>query len=86
LAVNQNGNSAKLVRVQTKQLNNFFVFNSLKSTQKKYSNELIYKHLDTTTFTDIRNIHKSRMWANAQCDGHPAEYRWRPLFNTAKFG
>ena len=22
------------------------------------------------------------MWANAQCDGHPAEYRWRPLFNA----
>jgi len=26
------------------------------------------------------------MWANAQPDGHPAENRWRPLFNTAKFG
>ena len=26
------------------------------------------------------------MWAIAQRDGHPAEYRWRPLFNTAKFG
>jgi len=24
------------------------------------------------------------MWANAQRDGRPAEYRWRPLFNTAK--
>ena len=23
------------------------------------------------------------MWANAQCDGRPAEYRWRPLFNAA---
>jgi len=22
------------------------------------------------------------MWANAQRDGHPAEYRWRPLFYT----
>ena len=21
------------------------------------------------------------MWANAQRDGRPAEYRWRPLFN-----
>jgi len=28
----------------------------------------------------------TRMWANAQRDGHPAEYRWRPLFNAAKFG
>jgi len=25
------------------------------------------------------------MWANAQRDGRPAEYRWRPLFNVAKF-
>jgi len=23
------------------------------------------------------------MWANAQPDGGPAEYRWRPLLNTA---
>jgi len=26
---------------------------------------------------------KTRMWANAQRDGHPAEYRRRPLFNAA---
>jgi len=25
------------------------------------------------------------MWGNAQPDGHPAEHRWRPLFNAAKF-
>jgi len=24
------------------------------------------------------------MWANAQRDSRPAEYRWRPLFNAAK--
>jgi len=30
--------------------------------------------------------YKTRMSANAQHDGHPAEYRWRPLFNAAKFG
>jgi len=28
----------------------------------------------------------TRMWANAQHDGRPAEHRWRPLFNAAKFG
>jgi len=28
----------------------------------------------------------TRMWAIAQRDGCPAEYRWRPLFNAAKFG
>jgi len=29
---------------------------------------------------------QTRMSANAQRNGLPAEYRWRPLFNTAKFG
>ena len=28
----------------------------------------------------------TRVWANAQRDGRPAEYRWRPLFNDTKFG
>jgi len=28
---------------------------------------------------------QTRMWANAQRDGRPAKYRWRPLFNAAKF-
>ena len=27
----------------------------------------------------------TRMWANAQPDGRPAEHRWRPLSNAAKF-
>ena len=26
------------------------------------------------------------MWASAQRDGRPAKYRWRHLFNAAKFG
>jgi len=26
------------------------------------------------------------MWANVQRNSRPAEYRWRPLFNAAKFG
>jgi len=29
---------------------------------------------------------KLEMWADVRCDGRPAEYRWRPLFNAAKFG
>ena len=28
---------------------------------------------------------KTRMWANAQREGRPAEHRWRPLFNATKF-
>jgi len=27
----------------------------------------------------------TRMWANAQPDGRPAEHTWRRLFNAAKF-
>ena len=34
----------------------------------------------------LRNRIRLEMWANAQRDGRPAEYRWRPLFNAAKFG
>jgi len=26
---------------------------------------------------------KTRMWADAQRDGRPAEYRWRPVLNAA---
>jgi len=28
-------------------------------------------------------IRKLEMWANAQRDGRPVDYRWRPLFNAA---
>ena len=34
----------------------------------------------------VEDITKLEMWANAQRDGRPAEYSWRPLFNAAKFG
>jgi len=33
-----------------------------------------------------KQFSKTRVWADAQRDGRPVEYRWRPLFNTAKFG
>ena len=31
----------------------------------------------------LTNSHSTRMWTNAQRDGCPAEYRWRPLFDAA---
>ena len=34
----------------------------------------------------LQQLYQTRMWANAQRDGRPAEHRWRPLFNAAKFG
>jgi len=36
--------------------------------------------------TSLVNPTLTRMWANAQRDGRPAKYRWRPLFNATKFG
>ena len=31
------------------------------------------------------NLYLTRMWANAERDGCPVKYSWRPLFNAAKF-
>ena len=43
--------------------------------------------MTTVSFTFKQLIScTTRMWASAQRDGRPAEYRWRPLFNAAKFG
>jgi len=41
---------------------------------------------DSNVAEELRKWSKTRMWANAQRDGRPAEHRWRPLFNAAKFG
>ena len=52
-------------------------------------------HYPISSMTDIQSAaaeirrgkkEELEMWANAQRDGRPAEYRWRPLFNAAKFG
>ena len=47
------------------------------------------KHLPVTKILrciQTDNGSKLSMWVNAQHDSRPAEYRWRPLFNAAKFG
>jgi len=45
-------------------------------------------HKPTTINRTAANtvVYITRTWANTQRDGRPAEYRWRPLFNAAKFG
>ena len=40
------------------------------------SNSISYTHSYVLLLTN------TRMWANAQRDGRPAEYRWRPLLNA----
>jgi len=49
----------------------------------KYRASFTVSYKQKNKVTEINN--KTRMWANAQRDGRPAEYRWRPLFNAAKF-
>jgi len=39
----------------------------------------------TEATTSNWKIQLLEMLANAQRDGRPAEYRWHPLFNAAKF-
>jgi len=43
-------------------------------------------NLLVTLRSSVKGSYRTRMWANAQRDGCPAEHRWRPLFNAAKFG
>ena len=52
------------------------------------SEEIINSPIYNTLYlcTSIVTHSSTRMWANAQPDGLPAEHRWRPLFNAAKFG
>jgi len=58
-----------------------------------FSKKLSLKTIQSTKRTEISSIWKSNyriknqleMWANAQRDGHPAKYRWHPLFNAGRF-
>ena len=45
-----------------------------------------YVHRLRDAFAELDKLITTRMWANAQPDGRPAEHRWRPLYNAAKFG
>ena len=42
--------------------------------------------MSVETLLTLAQLYELEMWANAQRDGRPAKYRWRPLFNAAKFG
>jgi len=47
---------------------------------------LLVHQCQTRLDNTIQYNTKTRMCANAQRNGRPAEHRWRPLFNAAKFG
>jgi len=44
-----------------------------------------HQHQNISSAPVINQI-KLEVWANTKRDGRPAEYRWRRLFNAAKFG
>ena len=44
----------------------------------------ILNHSVSYEKTNFLEYEQLEVWANAQRDGRPAEYRWRPLFNAAK--
>ena len=47
----------------------------------------LMKGLEKRIFLKMnKKYYELERWANAQRDGRPAEHRWRPLFNAAKFG
>ena len=61
--------------------------NKLMGSQQSWSKERTVRHCQSEEASILWSHHEeTRMWANAQRDGRPAEYKWRPLFNAAKFG
>ena len=61
---------------------NLLLFGAVKEFSKSSRIDKVIAMIRVAPFFDSR----CRMWANVQRDGRPAEHRWRPLFNTAKFG
>ena len=55
------------------QLTFFFITSTV-----NYYNDILGSHNSVQ-----HNTMQTRMWANAQRDGRPAEYRWRPVLNAA---
>jgi len=51
-----------------------------------YHNRNLQNNILHKTQLNQLNLTRLEVWANAQRDGRPAEYMWRPLFNAANFG
>jgi len=62
---------------------------TLKSKGKTSSDGYVYglarKRWNPVSVSRFSQKHDT-MWANAQRDCRPVEYRWRPLFNAVNFG
>jgi len=62
-----------------------FVWCTQLSSYMRWEKEALFDNLLSQQHF-CQKLSKLEMWANAQRDGRPAKYRWRPLFNAAKFG
>ena len=49
-------------------------------------NHANYGNRINNRFNPTAYLYYTRLWANAQRDGRPAEYRWHPVLNAANFG
>jgi len=85
ITVCQSGNWVKLVPYLTPQ---FYAVNQGPAEFKNMNKTIVKTSKCSMTHDTMLTAQymPTRMWASAQRDGRPAEYRWRPLFNAAKFG
>jgi len=77
------------INVPLRRADDIVICNYILCTLLRYINLLTPTYLLTAMLVasaPFAFITKLEMWANAQRDGRPAEHRWRPLFNAAKFG
>jgi len=65
---------------------NFQIYIDYQRSPRKSQRLLMPNQQCQSTEGKYVNLAKTRMWANAQLDGRPAEHWWRPLFNAPKFG
>ena len=79
--INHLGSIAQLCRAISSQLRHVSTIEKISLNDNISPQVLQYGELRPTSGKS-----STRMWANAQPDGRPAEHRWRPLFNAAKFG
>jgi len=85
--------STQLQENKMLEINGHYVLNNYRKFSReilksllKIANSICEFYLHTSTHLLAVTTVLTRMWANAQPDGRPAEHRWRPLFNAAKFG
>ena len=79
-------NNIKALKAETLYVTTNTKTDHVQDVPRSQSLSIVLKKLNLTQQKTSKPKDITRMWANAQPDGRPAEHRWRPLFNAAKFG